>query len=76
MEGGGHTCSGECDSIHKHILSKLLLILKEGRPELGGKDESITVRHIASPAAEPKKSLNKWVLLVKNLDNLTGLSFI
>lgn len=68
MESGQrHVCGSECESVHQHVISKLLLTLKAGRPTVEGafqRSEIGAVRHLAEPARPetPRIILNKWVL--------------
>lgn len=59
-----HVCSGECDSIHKHIISKILLTIRDSRKDYQIKDDiNIPIRHVNEERADqtPRKNMNKWV---------------
>lgn len=66
-----HVCGSECESVHQHVISKLLLTIKAGRPtaeQRRGKEEEV-IRHLAEPSRQetPRIILNKWVYYHENM---------
>lgn len=66
-----HVCGSECESVHQHVISKLLLTVKAGRPttETRTDKEEEAIRHLAEPSRPetPRIILNKWVIPPTNI---------
>lgn len=66
-----HVCGSECESVHQHVISKLLLTLRAGRPTTEPKrdKEEEAIRHLAEPSRleTPRIILNKWVFPLKTI---------